>query len=566
MYAGKRPQLYAATLFIAAAAIVFAMYWLGRSIRGPFIFADESVYFSMARDVFLGRGLGKHTQYGPLFAWLTAPLFNLAEIRSTYYAIRFLNTCAFISSAIPVYLLARKLFPSSGFRFAAPLIAMALPYGAFAYLVWAEPLFTAVLAWSVYFFYRHSEGSSYAVSLMAGVSLGMLFLLKPAGLFLALAAGTALVMSHFIPVVADHRRLSQKDAYLLLSFALVALPWIARNIFLTDGGPLGYPGAQQEMRNRISEIGHFAFVSQAALSLLYQLSYLVAGSWGFAAIFLAYPVLRARALPPAVRISALFLAFGIAFNVAVSAVHMTSYLGLGYHVPNGRYYCFFFPYIILFASYMVYSGPDITRREVIATSVAGALLSAMVVFFSPLLLVVPYSAVNNPELSMFFSLFDGGFVWRRIYDPSWLQRIGYGVAIFVLTGLLLIAARHRRWRIPISLTFAVLISTATIEAHRYAVMLGSSQESFNILMRWVVIEETRGKAFAFDPDLLASNAQFIYKVWADKEELPLISPADVAANSSTIDFYITKAPMPFPLMKALGGLNVYEVSNKREFR
>ncbi|MGI9539816.1 MAG: hypothetical protein ACR2N6_06680, partial [Miltoncostaeaceae bacterium] len=135
---------------VAAAAIYHWVQSLGRAT--PWIFPDEARFAEASRAV-LDSGApevrGQIEVLGSLHAYLTAPAWILTDTADALSGVALINSLAFASAAIPVYLLARTLVgPWSGL--AAAAAAVAIPAAFYASTLMAEPLAFPLVLWAAY--------------------------------------------------------------------------------------------------------------------------------------------------------------------------------------------------------------------------------------------------------------------------------------------------------------------------------------------------------------------------------------------------------------------------------
>jgi hypothetical protein len=142
----------------AVALVALAYAGIASLVDTPRIFYDELIYMEAAASFAAGEGLevrGEAYAYGPLYPIVIAPLVALAPDREAAYAlIKLANALLFALTAIPAYLLARRLlepWPSV----AVAVLAVLIPSSVYvtvvmteslAYLVFASALVTLVLA------------------------------------------------------------------------------------------------------------------------------------------------------------------------------------------------------------------------------------------------------------------------------------------------------------------------------------------------------------------------------------------------------------------------------------
>ena len=115
---------------------------LSRRVVAPWIMVDEVIYSELAKSFaatghFLVRGEST-SAYGFVYPMLIAPAYRLhAAIPSAYDFAKGINSFVMSLTAIPVYLLARRVVPS-GLSLVAALLALAIPSMAYTSTLMTE--------------------------------------------------------------------------------------------------------------------------------------------------------------------------------------------------------------------------------------------------------------------------------------------------------------------------------------------------------------------------------------------------------------------------------------------
>lgn len=540
----------------------YAMYRNGLLITGPFIFADEFEYFSYARDLFAGADLSNHTQYGLLYPALGSLFFNLGDVESVYHSLRILNIAILISSAIPAFLLTRRWFPNSIMLFLFPVFVATAPFSGFVYMIWAEPLYYTLFLWTAYALLCFYREPGIAVGSVGGVLLALLFHAKPgAGVVVQIAAFLSLITLVAVTPSGMRRRLFTPMLVLGICCAALTLPWMARNLSL-GVGLIGYPSYSQQRASLIAEFGYIYLAKETALSVFYQLAYVFIGTWGLLGVLTVFPVMRWRTFPKENFTLIVFSVLCIAGLICLSAFGMSGYRGLGYWMPNGRYLSVVVPLLVLLSLGLLDRIPSASEKVwLILITVTLAIVTALA---TPLLVVAPYSFVNNTELALPIRIIDKAtVVWRGRYDPSIYERIIFAV-IYGATGLVLIWVS--RWRniffFCITLVFASSF-VASLAEHGYVEIIGETQAGLNDTIKFLHRQPVVEKGVAFDPELKSGNVEYITQFWTASDKLRYMDQKEVVdsrVSSPGVNFFVTYKNMPFQVTFSSYGLFVYKVN------
>jgi hypothetical protein len=142
---------------LALAGVVvtaFVLYtWLASLVEVPRVHPDEVRYLIAASSLVEGEGLhlrGEEYGFGPLYALALAAILSLTSgIEAAYELIKAGNALFFALTAVPVYLLARRLV-SPWWAVCAAALAVAIPSSISVATVMTESLAYLTAAWALY--------------------------------------------------------------------------------------------------------------------------------------------------------------------------------------------------------------------------------------------------------------------------------------------------------------------------------------------------------------------------------------------------------------------------------
>ena len=193
-------------------------------IGGSFKFADEAVYVDTARRLLSGDGFGNDYRRVPAYPVFLA-LLSLG-LPGALVVLRVAQAVVAGLGAAVVILLADRMFGRPSAAVAGLVYALDPLMVIGSGLLYPETVAGIVLALAVLLALDGSERDRPRCSALAGLLLGVLALLRPVALLLppVVAAWIAWTVPARWP-----RRLAHVGA-LVLSFALVLAPWVARNL------------------------------------------------------------------------------------------------------------------------------------------------------------------------------------------------------------------------------------------------------------------------------------------------------------------------------------------------
>lgn len=227
----RRPVLGLAAVVVSA-FVVYAL--AGAAIGSPHAFADELLYFEAATSVAEGDGLsvrGRSYAYGPLYPLAVAPLVRLApNLEEAWIAAKVLNALFLALTAVPVFLLARRLLDPWP-AVAAAGLALAIPSAKYVSILMTESLAYLAAAWALYAMMLAFERPTWGRQVVALVAIGaavgvrIQFVALAVAYVLALVLAAALVPGRLERPVALARRYLPTEAAVALGVgALLLLP------------------------------------------------------------------------------------------------------------------------------------------------------------------------------------------------------------------------------------------------------------------------------------------------------------------------------------------------------
>jgi len=567
-FLSTKERIFAGLSVIIAMLSGYAMYKAGGVITGPFIFGDELDYFSYAYDLFMGADISRRTQYGVLYPALASFFFNLGDLESVYRSLRLFNIAAFVSSAVPAFLLARLLLPNSAMLLLLPAFVVTVPFSGFVNIIWADPLYYTLFLWTVFALLQFYRQPGVAMGSACGILLALLFHTKPgAGLVVQLSAFVSLAALIGTAPSQERKRLVVPIAVLVLCCLIPTFPWMARNLSL-GVGIFGYSIVTSSLASRIAEFGYSQFLREATLSVFYQLAYVFIGTWGLLGVLIALPIMRWRTLPKELSTLIVFALACVAGLIALLTIGLTAMSDaiLGYWAPGGRYLSIIFPLIISLAICLLARGAIRAKSEIFWQALVITTLTGIAILATPLFMATPLSFVNNTELALPIWIIDKGkIVWRGIYDPSALERIVLAMTVGLTSLLLFLVSKKRK--ILLFCVILVLVSSivVTLAEHSYIRIMGHTQSGMNDVIRFLNRQNALGESSAFDRRL-GTNVEFISKFWTINHrpgsvKVRYLDTNDIVqrdGNAAASRFFVSSEKLPLPLVFSSNGIFVYQ--------
>jgi|GEM_PF-1212849 len=176
---GRAPVIGLGLVVVGA----FAVYTLlSRGVDGPRVHPDEELYTMAASSLATGQGLtlrGEHFGFGPLLPVVLAAIIRLAgNVDSAYEWFKVANAWCFALTAVPVYLLARRLV-SAWWAVLAAALSVAIPSSISVGTVMTESLSYLATAWAIYAIALALERPSVLRQLALLTATAAAFLIRP---------------------------------------------------------------------------------------------------------------------------------------------------------------------------------------------------------------------------------------------------------------------------------------------------------------------------------------------------------------------------------------------------
>ena len=428
--AGHHPR--GPTLAVAATVLTaLAVHGLLASwIDGPRAFADELLYFDVAGSIAEGDGLrfrGEPYRYAPLYpAVLAAIQWIAADREAAYELAKALNALLFALTAVPVFLLARRVLPPWP-SVAAAVLAVAIPSATYVSVVMTESLAYLASAWAFYAmvlaFERPSVLRQFAVLLAMTVAMGVRT--QFVVLFGVYVAGLVLVA-----VMVPERRTRPKTTLArlwptMLFLVLGAFAFALASLGESRRGPLGDYAALWRSYDP-GEVARWLVYHLANLEL-----YLAVVPLAVAPIALTLLFSRARrGSDRHAAFFALFVAANVLFLLQVAAFNSTEFAQGLFH---DRPLFYVIPlWLVLFLVWLAEGAP----RPLVAAGIGAAIAVALPLF-------LPYSDYTRDDLGQEFEAVPT-VLWATIdsLGPAGRAALVASTLLLVLAALL-VPARAR---------------------------------------------------------------------------------------------------------------------------
>jgi hypothetical protein len=507
------------TLFIGLTIILI---WLGGSINGPFIFADEAEYHWLASELYHFKKFHA-TQYNPLYPLLIAPTFYLNDLATQFFAIKIINQVVFLSIIFPAYLIARDLLVSKSYAILLAVVVALAPIGSYSHMVWADPLYYTLICWGYYFLIRYLMRENIKDIFYTGVFIGLGFLAKQAALFFLISIYVYVAYA----AVSGTKKFDWKAfVSLTIGVAMIALPWLIKNVFLGES-VVGYSGTFslffEALKNDPQHL-----VGEFFLGIGYSVTYLFFiyfGAGFFLLLFAAFKKDR-RNENDNVVVSTL-AKIVLLHTFLLMVVSELLFVPYGNHSSAiGRYIDVIYPVAIIVITWVLMRQARFNQVFIISTAV---ICFFLLLLFSPLTQVKAFAVTTNSGVSI-LSFFWSEFLWD---SPSLspYNKITLSTAMTALLVSILMLRKNAIWIICL---FSLLLG---LGAHLFAISVGETTVQSNQVFLELEKAHFTIDEIAIDSALDNGSTSYRIKFWhpTDFNASKFIDPISLLKKIS-IDF------------------------------
>jgi|GEM_PF-6396495 len=504
-----------------------------KNIVGFAINADEMVYFSLSKSLFLSFNYQQHAQYNPLYPFLTSFLFYFTKTANVPDLMRFFNGIVFSSMTVPLYLICKRFFKDKAWHYIIPVIIILLPWKTVTSYIVAESYYYTFFVWSVFFYLYFMEEKNIKRAVMLGASIGLLFLLKQAGgiFFMAVILG---MLYEFIFV----DKLGKKNikAYITASISalVLILPWVVRNKIVT-GGALGY---QSEVENIGNNMFNFAALLRCFMS---NLSYISLGTCLiFFALFI-YKIINIKKQDINRQSFYVMLAFFMAGLLLICSFHYVSVP----RVPYGRYSTVLIPIMIIISVSTIITdmqNADMCKKLFI-TCILAVLLVICLAFDVINVTTYVKGFFNNFDTAIWNSLFfKNAAVWSIeesqevvLSQQNRILRISIPVVMFLMSAAVIFINNKKIKYLIVFMLLTPAVVFSQTDDKLLTKYLGGAVNSSNEVCKFLVDKQINLNSVYYTdsskiPEAMLSKAWFLDEL-SDVKKLPAkTAVSDVFAN------------------------------------
>jgi hypothetical protein len=242
-------------------------------LPGPWIIPDELIYTELGRSVAESAAFTVRDEatrvYALVYAVVIAPAYLLwDEPESSYRAVKAINAIAMSFTAVPVYLLARRI-ASAGWAVAMAALAVAIPSMAYAGVVMTENLFYPLFVLAALAMVAALEQPTPRRQLLLLAAIGAATLTRPQAIVILPAFASAMLLVKFFAAKTPNAGPSLRlRSYRLLWIVLLGTAAVALAVSAIRGAsPLGVLGVYRHAVGAVD-------LTDVLRTLLYQFAVL----------------------------------------------------------------------------------------------------------------------------------------------------------------------------------------------------------------------------------------------------------------------------------------------------
>jgi Dolichyl-phosphate-mannose-protein mannosyltransferase len=448
----RSPVAALAATVLVCFALTAAISWF---VETPRIFYDELIYMEAAASLADGEGLqvrGEPYRYGALYPTVAAPVVALAGDREAAHALlKVLNSLLFALTAVPAYLLARRLlepWPSV----AVAALSVVVPSSVYVTVVMTESVAYFTATWALLAIVLAVERPTAWRQVAALVAVGVAVLARAQFVALYAALLLALVSAHLL--LPLRRRLGSRGGLRMLwpaaASLVLGLVLFVVGPVLRGGSPGDALGGYEHLLRGydLATVGKWLVLHAAGFEL-----YLAVIPVAVAPIVLSAHYARAR--EGSERYAA-FLATFATVNAAAlvsAAIAVTSQADPGFENPrlHDRYLFYVVPLWLIVLVWWVRAGAP---RPRVATRIGIALAALLALLF-------PYWQLELQDGVKLFSAV--GTALPAAIEEIAGSALAGAIVTLVAVGLLL-AAVFRRPGAATKVVFGALVGVFLVNA------------------------------------------------------------------------------------------------------
>ncbi len=209
---------------------------LSLSYAGPFIFPDETVYNSVAKNIVHGKLYGKFGAFSPGYPFLLSLAYHISNNQNYVYHL-LLAISAFVTSTIifPSYFILEKYCSKVVSVLGSITVSTLTVLNFYSYTLMTEALFIPLFLFSIWFILKSYETNNKKWALFASLSTVYLYVTRSTGLAMLIAFVLTYIGYIFLNIKNDRPVvLIKKNSFLIASFVVFLSCWIAYSTYFVD--------------------------------------------------------------------------------------------------------------------------------------------------------------------------------------------------------------------------------------------------------------------------------------------------------------------------------------------
>ncbi len=543
-------KLLIITLILIVIKVLFSLL-----VSTPTIYSDEFIYIKNAQSFFQNMEISlnglKTAIYPPLYSILLSLSFIFQNVNIAYILMKIINTILSTLIIIPTYLLTKEFLDKKKSLIVAGIIGILPMIMVFTPFIMSENLFYTLYLTSIYFIYKTLTKKENKYSILAGISIGLTYLTKFAGISLV-----AIVILILIYKIYKKEYSYIKFAIIMGLVSLVVIsPWIIRNgltFGFTLSGLLGqYANEAPSQASSIYSIIIWFFI---------DLGYLILAS-GIIPIFFILSNLKKNLKDKKIRILAILTLISVLVILAGSAQHGKSAIKENTDIQDlsgriiGRYLDTTIPILIIFSLILFYKNKDNNKSKKLLSLILipFILLSSQLLYFS----LFP---ANNISLALIGS---ANLVLSTIINLKISIII---ITLILLSTLILINKIKLNSKKIIYLLITLFIITSILG---YASTTYNSKKSWENnpqikLSEWISKNIDKNSRILIDEDYCGTfnkNSEVLCTTGQSTEltALWIMNPISINnINTTKTDYIITKKELNLKLIKETNRIKLYK--------
>lgn len=564
-----KKDVYTKWLILSFLLLVLIKSLLTLQFQTPWIFADETVYADIAKNIWFDHIFISTLQapmifqtYPPGYSLILSISYLLNDKDSIYHVMLFINVIITSLIIFPSYFISKKFIHDKFAFLLAILIAISPSNTLYNFELMSENLFLPIFLFSAYFVMEALTADNKIMQLVAGFCVALLYLTKNTGA--AMIVSFFIVFIYYIYQNKEILGSLKRKSILLISFFGTLLIWMQLKIFSIKNaqnvGTPGYP-LSEYIQSLFDAFSNWDSFSSFIIHFIHEIDYIIVATFFIFFSFAVFALYNHKQIKNKEKFYIFFL-YSLVSTLVLLGITVTHMFGIASNIiypdlliDQQQYYSIFGRYIDPFLPIVfILGGIGIEIYNNIKNKYNSIRLGS--IFFLAFIL----AAISFP---------DSNYKFPNMLSLFYIQYIKEIIPILVFFMIFIAIFLIYMWKrnILTVFIFGLLISLiAIVPTYQQELTISSNTESQNQIGRWLQ-QNDRSKSITFMDGEDFSDAQgpfmwFLTKFWMNGE---LMVSNDTMNLSKNADFIISSKLLPYESITSSPKYKLYDVHSSPNF-